>query len=146
MSITLAIATYNRLPYVKKMLKSLECSVDVNKINVRIYDDCSTEYGVNELLTLAPYAFVHRNKENLKADLNMWDIYKDFLTTGDDILINANSDLIFRPGWLRMVLMYLPKTDGVLSLYNSSRHPEIQISGGGDGYKEKLRCSWCGFY
>lgn len=131
MQITLAVATYNRLSYVKKMLKSLEHSVDVNTINVRIYDDCSTDYGIDELLALAPYASVSRNAKNLKADLNMWAIYQDFLTTGDDVLVNADSDLIFRPDWLTMILTYLPKTDGILSLYNSSNHLSVEEMRGG---------------
>lgn len=53
-------------------------------------------------------------------------MYEDFLKTDDEIFINADSDLIYRPGWLDIAEQLLPQTDGLLSLYNSRKHPFIQ--------------------
>ncbi|MGC6359869.1 glycosyltransferase [Bisgaard Taxon 45] len=127
LKITLAIATYNRITYIEKMLDSLKSSVDISKINIRIYDDHSEKLTKQELNKLFPYAkeIIIRDK-NLGADRNSRKIYDDFLKTNDDILINADSDLIYRPGWLELIETLLPQTDGVLSLYNSNKHNFIQ--------------------
>ena len=62
---------------------------------------------------------------NLKADRNMAQMYRDFLETGDEIFIGADSDTIFRPDILHMVNELIGETDGVLSLYNSVLHKAI---------------------
>lgn len=128
-NITLAIATYNRLPYVERMISSLKSSVDISRINIRIYDDCSTEFPKNHLEKIFPFAkeIIYR-KNNLGADRNSRLIYEDFLSTEDDILITADSDLIYRPYWLEKIEEILPLTDGLISLYNSNKHPFINES------------------
>ena len=124
MKITLAIPTYNRLHYIEKMISSLSESVNVNEINVRVYDDKSTEFGPETLHHLFSFAQeIIIRPYNLKADLNMRTMYVDFLNTGDDVFIHGDSDLIYRPGWLEFFLQHFDQTDGVLSLYNSKKHP-----------------------
>ncbi|HDR0890543.1 TPA: glycosyltransferase, partial [Pasteurella multocida] len=127
LKVTLAIATYNRITYIEKMINSLKSSVDISKINIRIYDDHSEILTKQDLEKLFPYAkeIIVRDK-NLGADRNSRKIYDDFLQTNDDILINADSDLIYRPGWLEIIETLLPQTDGVLSLYNSNKHQFIE--------------------
>ncbi|WP_109432633.1 glycosyltransferase family 2 protein [Aggregatibacter segnis] len=137
--ITFAIATYNRQTYIDKMLASLKESVNIENINVRIYDDHSTEISEEYLAIKFPFAkSIIIREYNLGADRNSIEIYKDFLKTGDEILVNADSDLIYRPNWLEIILENLPKTDGVLSLYNSNKHPFINENNSNELFGEKL--------
>jgi hypothetical protein len=96
--------------------------------NIRIYDDCSTEYGLDELKQIFPNAAsINRNNRNLKADSNMFSFYKDFLSSQDEFLFNADSDLIFSKKWLLHGLELIRGTDGVLSLFNSTSHHVNEI-------------------
>jgi hypothetical protein len=91
--------------------------------NIRIYDDCSTEYGIDELKSLFPNAVsIIRNNTNFKADLNMFSFFKDFLLSSDKYLFAADSDLIFNKNWLLQGIELLHNTDGVLSLFNATSH------------------------
>lgn len=139
MKITFGITTFNRLEYLKKMKASLEASVDVTKLNIRIYDDQSSEYDLDHLKSLFPYAVdvIRRNKK-MYADKNTKQMYKDFLATDDDVFINADSDMVFNPGWLEFLLDNLEKTNGVLSLYNSNSHKFLDKNSPDFGYKEHL--------
>lgn len=126
--ITLAVATYNRADYLEKLSASLKESVDLERIHLRIYDDCSTELSVEDIRRIVPYATsVVRRASNLRADGNMYQIFQDFLSTEDEYLLLCDSDLIFRPGWLDVLLEQMPRTDGILSLYNSRMHPFLPI-------------------
>lgn len=129
MKITLAIATYNRLDYVERMSASLLASGVMEQVHVRIYDDCSPLLTVEDLHRLFPYATeVVRREQNLRADANMKQIFEDFLKTEDEVLLLADSDLLYRTEWLKTLKELLPQTDGILSLYNSRLHPFV---GGG---------------
>ncbi|AIL31959.1 hypothetical protein IX83_00225 [Basilea psittacipulmonis DSM 24701] len=145
MKITLAIPTYNRLSFIKRAAESLKQSTDISKINVRVYDDCSTEFSVDELKNLLPFAkeIIVRNK-NLGADNNTRLMYEDFLKTEDDILVNGDSDLIYRPGWVEKIQELLPKTDGLLSIYNSNSHEFIDNNfEHGMGIKKDVGAAGC---
>lgn len=123
MKLTLAIATYQRVDYIERMSASLLASVDISRVSVRVYDDASPDLTEEQLKAYFPYAKeIVRRPKNLKADANMAHIFEDFLKTEDDLLLLADSDLIYRPGWLDVSLALLPETDGVLSLYNSRLH------------------------
>ena len=127
MKITIGITSYNRANYLEKCAKSLVVIDNLNNCNVRIYDDCSTEYDTAFLKKLFPYAKeIIRREKNMKSDKNIALMYENFLNTGDDILINADSDLIFRADVITLVNKLLPKTDGILSLYNSTIHKSIE--------------------
>jgi hypothetical protein len=54
-------------------------------------------------------------------------MYKDFLETQDKYFFNADSDIIFSKNWLTVALGLLPKTNGVLSVFNASSHPIKKI-------------------
>jgi hypothetical protein len=96
--------------------------------NIRVYDDCSTEYGLDELKQIFPNAAsIKRNSRNLKADLNMFSFYKDFLASQDKFLFNADSDIIFNKKWLLHGLELIGSTDGVLSLFNATSHHAKEI-------------------
>ena len=133
MKITVAIPTYNRPELIKKCASSLYQVNGINDCNVRIYDDCSTEIDELFLRDQFPNASnIVVRKANLKADRNMAQMYRDFFDTGDDLFIGADSDMIFRPDFLNIVLKLIEKTDGVLSLYNSSLHKAISELKAGD--------------
>lgn len=54
--ITFAITTYNRLHYVERMLASLQASVDISRLNIRIYDDHSDALSREDLERIFPFA------------------------------------------------------------------------------------------
>lgn len=125
--ITVGITTYNRIEVVRKMAKSLYDSIGIEECNIRIYDDCSSEYGVEELKELFPSAVkIFRQSKNMGADLNTWFMYIDFLNSSDNYFFNADSDLIFDRFWIQKGLENLKYTDGVLSLFNTKNHPSIK--------------------
>lgn len=126
--ITLAIATYNRKNIVEMFSENLK-GLMIENIQVRIYDDKSNEYDLNELKMMFPYASeIVRRNENLKADKNMYMIYKDFLEKEDDYLIQLDSDMLIGKNFFEMVykiIETLEKNEQVFSLYNSSSHEYI---------------------
>lgn len=124
--ITIAVATYNRIDYVRIISKSLtECKL-IDSCNIRIYDDCSSELTLNDLAAIFPQAreIIVREK-NLGADRNMHQIYKDFLRTEDDLLVVIDSDLICNPYFIEFVNENIDRTDGMLSVYNSISHEPL---------------------
>lgn len=121
MKITIGITTYNRLDILKRMSSSLMATTDIEQCNIRIYDDKSTDFSINELKEIFPKAaeIIFREK-NLGADKNMRQMFVDFLNTDDEYLLIADADLIFNPEWFHFFLKY--RDCDVLSLYNSSLH------------------------
>lgn len=127
-SITIAIPIYNRLKYVELFGRSLQQCDLLSNCNVKVYDDASTEFDASKLRDLFPYAKeVVRRKKRLNADGNMYRIYKDFLTSTDDILVMLDSDLLCDPNFIKFILNNIDNTDGVLSLYNSILHPPFKV-------------------
>ena len=126
--ITIGIPTYNRKDLLEIMSKSLYQSDLSIPHNIRIYDDCSTEYGEETLKELFPDAqSIIINNTNLKADRNIYSMYKDFLFSEDDFFFNADSDLIFNKDWLRKATELINETDGILSIFNSNTHDVYQL-------------------
>jgi glycosyltransferase involved in cell wall biosynthesis len=122
--ITVGITTYNRSLYLEKMARSLQESHGINECHIRVYDDHSKNIDETYLKTVFPKAHqITVRLKNLGADENIYQMYKDFLATDDQIFVNADSDLIFHPDWVEMVKKLLPKTDGILSLFNSNMLP-----------------------
>lgn len=109
------------------MCLSLKHSIELDQCAIRVYDDCSCEFHEDELKKEFPFIseFIKR-PYNLGSDLNIQKMYQDFLETGDDVLVNCDSDMIFHEGWINKVRELLPYTDGVLSFYNSSQHPPAE--------------------
>jgi hypothetical protein len=124
--ITIGITTYNRLEYVKKCALSLKKSNNIDNCNIRIFDDNSDEFSIEKLSSVFSNAKeIIRRDNNLGADQNMRQMFCDFLQTGDELLLIADSDLIFNPNWINVINKHFEFTDGILSLYNSSSHQEI---------------------
>jgi len=124
--ITLAIATHNRKHLLEKMITSLYLSGMGNNVHLRIYDDASTDFDEDFLKKAFPDSkTILRNLVNLGPSKNMHRIFTDFISHDDDILILADSDLIFNPEWLAIVERIIGHTDGMMSLYNSVLHKGI---------------------
>jgi hypothetical protein len=123
MAVTIGITTYNRKDLLQIMAASLYESDLPMDHNIRIYDDRSVEYGVDELRRIFPTAIsITRNETNLKSDKNIYQMYNDFIKTGDDYFFNADSDIIFKKNWFHKSMRLITKTQGVLSLFNATSH------------------------
>jgi hypothetical protein len=110
------------------MAESLYASNLLPSCNIRVYDDCSTEYGEDDIKKIFPTAaLIKRNVRNIKADKNMYQIFADFLTSADNYLFIADSDLIFCHDWLSTALPLMRETNGILSLFNSIAHSAEKI-------------------
>lgn len=128
MKVTIGIPTFNREDFLKIMAKSLYQSDLSAKTNIRVYDDCSTEFDKAYLHSIFPTAVsIKVNPYNLRADRNMYLMYADFLKTGDDYFFNGDADLIFNKQWLKKGLEMIQKTNGILSLFNTSSHESIKF-------------------
>jgi hypothetical protein len=124
---------------VKKMAASLYRSDFLAEQHIRIYDDCSTEYTVSDLEKLFPTAVsITRNRSNIKADMNMYTMYTDFLRSSDEYFFNADSDLIFHSKWISKALHFLDESEGIVSLFNSNLHPEKSDAADGLCVKETV--------
>ena len=121
--LTIGIPTYNRKKLLELMASSLYDSDISIPHNIRVYDDCSAEYGLDELKKIFPTAAsIKINETNLKADKNTFQMYRDFLSTSDELLFNADSDLIFSKDWLKTALKLFERTNGILSVFNANAH------------------------
>lgn len=131
--LTIGITIFNRTNTLKRMIRSLFSS-NLNlagiEWTIRVYDDCSTEYGENDVRSMFPVEVdYYRHDRNRGSDYNIGYMYRSFLETGDDVLFNCDSDLVFDKDWVDALLKYLPKTDGVLSLFNTKSHKSSEIDG-----------------
>jgi len=126
--LTIGIPTYNRKKILEVMASSLyESDISIPH-NIRIYDDCSTEYGIEKLKEIFPTATsIKINDVNLKADKNTYQMYHDFLSTSDELFFNADSDLIFKKDWIKTALKLFEKTNGILSVFNANSHESYKI-------------------
>lgn len=137
--ITIGITTYNRKNILSKMAESLYLSNLDLPYNIRIYDDCSSEYSLDYLRKIFPdVKNIVRNEINLKANKNIYTMYKDFLNSDDEYLFNADSDLIFSKNWLEKGLNFLHNTDGILSLFNAQNLKPVENINNDLCIKEKI--------
>lgn len=126
--IVLGITTYNRLDILKKSVASLKSSIIPRNCRFRIYDDHSTDYGMDQLKEILPEAeVIYIQDQNQGSDGNIWTMYNDFVLRNKrgDIFVNCDSDLIYKNEWLYKAVEALKKTDGVLSVFNTENHRSI---------------------
>ncbi len=124
--ITVGITTYNRSNMLRRMACSFYSSERPYQYAVRIYDDASSDFDINWLRKIFPDAVsIYRHSKNVGADANTWYMYNDFLKSGDDILFNADSDLIFSRDWMEEGIRLLELTDGICSIFTTPTHPPI---------------------
>lgn len=128
----------------EKSAKSLKEITGYGGIHIRIYDDCSSEYGEAYLRQLFPEAetiIVH--KKNHGADENTSMMYEDFLKSGDDILFNADSDILYHKDILRYLIWAIGHSDGFVTLLNVPSHPAVAREGNGMLRKEVVGAAGC---
>lgn len=138
--ILIGIPTYNRLEVLKHMAASLYASdLSKHEAEIFVFDDCSNEFGEGELREIFPTAKkIIRNEKNLRADGNMFSMYKHFLQSDGDYFFNADSDLIFHKDWLNYAMCAIAKTDGVLNIFNSRIHKTVDDLQDGIIIKDRL--------
>ena len=130
--IVLGVTTFNRKSILKASVASLLASGLDDDCEIRVYDDASTEYSIEDLKKILPTAvYIHVQKKNIGADANIRYMYKDFhaIYGPGDIFINCDSDLLYAPGWLKVVVDNLEKAKGILSAFNAITHPTIGLDG-----------------
>lgn len=122
------MSVYNRREVLEACIRSLKEVECLDKFEIVIYDDCSTEFDESYLKKLIPFATrIHRNEQNLKADRNMVAVYQDFLNSDADYLFQVDSDVLFHRDILHAVLevCHSGVNDAVFSFYNSNMHAFI---------------------
>ncbi|OGI07753.1 MAG: hypothetical protein A2Y40_09280 [Candidatus Margulisbacteria bacterium GWF2_35_9] len=123
MKITIGITTYNRKKLLEKTALSISKIKNISTCNIRIYDDHSLEFDEKYLRNVFPTAkSIKVSETNLGPDGNTANMYRDFLSSGDDLLVNMDADLLCRPDIIGFIKKYIKQTDGVLGLYNSFKH------------------------
>lgn len=128
MKIIMMISTYNRKEILEKSISSLKKVKKLEEVEIEIYDDKSSEYDEHYLKEKISFAkkITIRN-ENLKADRNMYTMYKDFLKTDGDYLLQVDSDMIYNEEFLTIIQKITKlKEKAVYSLYNSILHDFFQ--------------------
>lgn len=129
--LTVGICTYNRKYIIENTSKSLNEINNIDKINMKVYDDCSDEYDIEYLKKLYPTAIkIDGSNKNLGADYNTKRMYQDFLESDDEYLFNADSDLIFNKNLLEVIenkIEILEKNNElvIFSVFNTPMHKII---------------------
>lgn len=122
----IGITTYNRKDIVLLSSKSLYEVDNLNKKDIYVFDDCSTEYDVNELKKIYYNSNIIEFSKNVGADKNIERAYRFFLDSDYDFFFNADSDLIFNKDILikiNKIISKLNKKEPILfSVFNTKNH------------------------
>jgi len=125
-TLMIGICTYNRKDIVRNSALSLQAVRDLDQVKVRVYDDCSSEYGKAFLEEMFPFAEkITRFEENGGADKNTSRMYEDFLKSGAEWLLNADSDLVYRTDLIGAIMNCRDRSEGIFTVYNSINHNTI---------------------
>jgi len=124
--IIVAIPVFNRSKALERLSYSLQQLQIPQKwrMDIVLFDDGSTDFGVDYLVGLFPKADIQTFENNVGADLNTVRIFEYFSKLDADILMICDSDLIIHPKAFLFLENNLIKTDGILSLLNASTHVE----------------------
>eukprot|EP00397_Hematodinium_sp_SG-2012_P038245 GEMP01041573.1.p1 GENE.GEMP01041573.1~~GEMP01041573.1.p1 ORF type:complete len:340 (+),score=36.93 GEMP01041573.1:101-1120(+) len=134
--IFIAVPTHDRIGYVQFTSAVLASSERVNASNVFVFDDCSTQYSVEDLQRMyGAESHIIRIQPCLEdAFKSSRYLYEYFVHNSAqyDIICVLDSDLVVLPSWEATFNAFLPNTDGVLSLYNSGdpRHESYNCAFG----------------
>jgi hypothetical protein len=122
--VAIGIPTYNRRGLVEACGVSLCSAVGVHDAEIIVIDDCSSEFDIEFLRGVFPKgaSIARRETNSGGADYALYKMLKTLLETGADILIVLDSDMIVSRDFIDRAVALLPKTDGLLSLYNSHKH------------------------
>lgn len=126
MKIRFGICTYNRKELVELTARSLKNIHGYEKIELCIYDDCSTDY--DESFLREQYPTAHKivvREDNVGADQNTAWMMQDYISSDADVLFIADSDLIFRKDVLSTIEHGVNKGYEFFSLFNANGHRKI---------------------
>lgn len=132
MKLFIGVCTYNRKNIIEYTSKSLNEVNDINKSDIYIFDDFSTEYDVEYLKKLYPTAKkIKRTEKNLGADFNTKSMYEEFMRSDCEYLFNADSDLIFNSNVLKIIEKNIENLENankeiMFSLINIPEHKVIK--------------------
>lgn len=129
MKIMIVIPTYNRKKYVDILARSLSECKGIEKADIRVYDDCSTEYGIdylNEKFSPINAKIKRREQRSACTANNYFEMMTDFSNSDNDILFLCDSDLLLRPDALEYLDRIFSQTDGFMTLYNSDLHLTVK--------------------
>ena len=127
--IFLAIPTYNRVETVALTSRSLCYAKNIEKIEILVADDASTDYDIQNLRPFFPgHTQILRHPVNSgRADFAAHFLMKKFVEDSQkDVLIILDSDLLVAQDFIGRILESFPKTNGVLSLFNAHSHPYLR--------------------
>ncbi|GHT34492.1 hypothetical protein AGMMS49592_4360 [Endomicrobiia bacterium] len=131
MKVMVSVPVYNRKEYLEITARSLyECS-NIDKVIIKVFNDCSSEFNDNYLRQLfnKPNTEIINRVKNLKADRNAYQMMLDFLDSDNDVLFICDSDLLLRPDTIDYIFNNFQRSDGFLGLYNSELHRDIYFDG-----------------
>ncbi len=101
-TISFIVSVYNCIEFTQKMIQTLFDTVDLDRHEVILIDDASTDETPDFLATISEKCRVVRNSENLGFSKSNNRGAK--VATGD-LLLFLNNDLELSPGWLEPMLI-----------------------------------------
>lgn len=131
-NLMVGICTYNRKDILEYASRSFRDINGIEEANVKIYDDCSTEFNKNYLKQKYPMASeIIVNEKNVGANFNTRKMLADFANSKNDYLFIADSDLVFNKDILFYIEKGIDELESqkkivVFSLFNAHTHPIIE--------------------
>ena len=131
MKVAIGVPTYNRRHLVELNAASLCSSSIPPGTALIVVDDVSTAYDVEFLRSIYPkFADIRRRSESSgDSSFASRDVMRQLLETDADALLLLDWDFLVSSNFLAAGVALLPKTDGVLSLFNTPNHPVIGSRG-----------------
>lgn len=130
MSTLVAIPVYERAEQVRHCFATLAELQRPDGTTIVVFDDCSQTFDPGAMAAEAGIIAVHdRRPFRIGADAMIYLMWSTFLASGADTLLMVDSDMIANRTALVDGLALLGGVDGLLSLYNSIRHPAIEEAG-----------------
>ncbi|MDR2709376.1 MAG: glycosyltransferase family 2 protein [Elusimicrobiota bacterium] len=131
MKLFIAIPVYNRKKYLSICARSLYECRNIDKTEIVVFNDGSTEFDETYLKTLfsSPNTKIINAAKKIDIDAHYYQIMQYFLNSDCDVLMICDSDILLRPDAIDYVLDNFNKTDGFLGLYNSDLHRDLFFDG-----------------
>ena len=130
MSVLVAIAVHERAPLVRLCLPTVAELLLPPDSEIVVFDDASKSFDVAALIAeIGLTATLQRAAFRLGPDAMIYFVWSHFLASRHTELLFLDSDLIINPNALLQGLAHLAAFPGLLSLYNSRRHPAFGESG-----------------
>ena len=126
MSVLVAIPVHERAATVRLCLPTVAEMLLPKGSEIVLFDDASKTFDVAALATeIGLTAKIERPGFRLGADAMIYYVWSHFLASPHTELLFLDSDLIVNPRALLDGLDALAEFPGLLSLYNSQRHPAL---------------------